>query len=229
MWMINLSLAIKNSSRPTKRTHHLLVVCCLLYLPFLSCTPLVPGCKPDVDVECNISEATKAKLPYRSDGKDTLTYFRKNGDTAVLYGVGVEVKRLVNGFDWSPNPNCIEMHRFHYEVRIYRFAGINDNFRSLTFYLYYRIDVDNNLHEIGNFTAYDDDQNYSFMNGPGDGYTETDYFNDEKNYDHPVTIKNKVYNGCSIASLSDFSVIYNYKYGALSVMCDGREWFKLIE
>ncbi len=193
----------------------------LLLIPAL----VLSNCKPDnpcdvsptQNVTYNLDTADINKIPYRTDGRDTLVYISDEGDTATLYGQGAKRDYDVIGTRRSPNPDCQEVDAKSYETIEYYFKGTSPLINTIN----YKVTSDNGVtvyFNINNISLYD--PYFEFVN-----YTNR--------YIDTVLINSKIYNGVllysSRPSVANIPLLYNYKFGILKITKDGLIWRKQIK
>ena len=181
-----------------------------------------------------ISDANKAAIPYRPDGKDTLIYISDAGDTAILYGVGI--KQYTNRVSRRRNsdPDCPEIDYDYCENLEYTYQGAKGkDLHSLSFRAYlWLANTSPDLYEqMGEFTInyYEKSGSFGEDNIPGNslGYLNGSlYF-----YYSKVSLKGKDYWGAPVAKKEiykkvniDTLVIYNKDYGVIQLFINNQKW-----
>jgi hypothetical protein len=181
-----------------------------------------------------ISDANKASIPFRPDGKDTLTYISDAGDTAVLYGVGVAQYTNRVSINRTSNPDCPEYDYGYCENIEYLFEGNkNKELNSLSFkaYLWLEDEVTNSYEQLGGFIL-----NGNIKSGlPGYNKGTPDYIisvlNNEARYYVKVVLSGQENMGILIAKReahrdinSDTLLIYNKTLGVLQIKLNNNLW-----
>lgn len=188
-----------------------------------------------------ISDANRVSIPYRFDGKDTLTYISDGGDTAVLYGVGIKQyfeRRSSNDETYEDCPSgdldLCENLEYLFEgdkgkglhsllFRVYLWAPYYTNTSSYDQLGGFKVNVTEWSGKFWNnndtFNYFDKDPDYS-ING----------MNSQAFYTNKVTINAQEYWGFAIAKYigypknTDTLLIYNKNHGALEIRTKDNLW-----
>lgn len=176
-----------------------------------------------------ISEANRTSIPFRADGKDTLTYISDAGDTAVLYGIGTKQIFERNVVRRESDPDCPEYDYDYCENIEYSFEGSNTKLlNSITFKMYFwRINEGSTYKELGSFTfnkvIKTTKQSLALGDIPDDLLAG---LRDINLYTAIVDIQGTKYNGMSIfnSQNSDTLLIYNKNFGILQIQLNNQLW-----
>jgi hypothetical protein len=182
-------------------------------------------CPEDSHYPYYITESDLTKIPYQKDGLDTLIY-TSNGDTAILYGTGS--KRDFAYHIYETSMACPSVDYNDYEILYYTFKGNHPNLSIITCHYQRSFFAPSGQGYFSrNFSK------YSIRRGNNYRY-DTNTLNDTTLYADSVLIGNFLYKGISAKGRkgpaedidNSLIVLYNYQYGMLRIIDNGKTWVR---
>lgn len=159
-----------------------------------------------------ISETNKSKIPYHSDGLDTLVYISESGDSAILLGQGKANYFEKVAINRNSNPDCPFYDYNYFETIQYRFKDgfingidqIDIKYHTIPSSLveeYLSIAVNTNMYRTYFISA-----------------------NNEQFYADSTIINGTTYYGRTLYGADDSPILYNFKFGVLQFTLNNKKW-----
>jgi hypothetical protein len=157
-----------------------------------------------------INEATKSKIPF--SGTDTLVYISMDGDTATLIGQGKKSYTEKVAVKLSTDPSCPAYDYDYFEHIEFSHMGNSLGLGKIF------VDITATIDPFFMFSDANIDIGDSHSKAP----LET--ISDARNYNVEVIIDSISISGVKISINPNNFCIYNYQYGILQIVSEGKSW-----
>jgi hypothetical protein len=181
-------------------------------------------CPEDSHCPYYVTASDKARIPYRTDGLDTLIYTSNTGDTALLLGTGIKNDFAYHIYEQSMVCQSVDYN--DYEIIFFTFKGSHPDLPSLTCHYQYSFFTPQGQGYIARSFC-----KYPVQRGNSYRY-DTDNLNDTTLYSDSLILNGSLYRGTTIvgrgpeANIRDGSltILYNSKYGVLRIKTHNQTW-----